>query len=45
MKARSKKNLQKLVSLVLGIAFLFGVIKIDVLAADLQSRKKQRSER
>lgn len=37
MKARSKKNLQKLVSLILGTAFLFGVIKIDVLAADLSA--------
>ena len=37
MKARSKKNLQKLVSLVLGMVFLFGVIKIDVWAADLSA--------
>ena len=37
MKARSTKNLQKLVSLVLGIVFLFGVIKIDVWAADLSA--------
>ena len=37
MKARSKKNLQKLVSLVLGVAILFGFIKSDVWAADLSA--------
>ena len=37
MKARSKKSLQKLVSLVLGTVLLVGVFKIDVLAADLSA--------
>ena len=37
MKARSTKNLQKLVSLVLGVAILIGFFKIDVWAADLSA--------
>ena len=37
MKARSKKSLQKLVSLILGIAILFGSFHIDVWAADLSA--------
>ena len=37
MKARSKKNLQKLVSLILGVAILVGFIKSDVWAADLSA--------
>lgn len=37
MKARSNKNLQKLVSLVLGVAILVGFIKSDVWAADLSA--------
>ena len=37
MKARSKKNLQKLVSLILGVSILFGASEMDVWAADLSA--------
>ena len=37
MKARSKKNLRKLVSLVLGVSILFGASEMDVWAADLSA--------
>ena len=37
MKARSKKNLRKLVSLTLGVSILFGASEMDVWAADLSA--------
>ena len=37
MKARSKKNLRKLVSLILGISILFGASEMDVWATDLSA--------